>query len=81
MMCHWRAQLHAAARIVVEAQDRQWTRRIHAGGTSIASSGPPEAHFGLGDVQTVDAMTIYWPDGTTHDFFDIPVNQMVAVQR
>ena len=69
------------ARIVVEANGQQWTRWMQAGGTSIASSGPPEAHFGLGAVNQIDTMSVYWSDGQTDVFTDIAVNQQLTVSR
>lgn len=55
------------ARIEVEAGGVHQTRWIRAGGTSLASSGPPEAHFGLGTTGTVDRLTVVWPDGVAEE--------------
>jgi enediyne biosynthesis protein E4 len=38
-------------------------RVVHAGGTSLASGGPPEVWFGLGEAQEVDWIEVHWPDG------------------
>ncbi|MEM6928820.1 MAG: CRTAC1 family protein, partial [Myxococcota bacterium] len=44
----------------------QWlTRTVRAGGISLGSAGPPEAHFGLGEHTEVRDLTITWPDGLT----------------
>ena len=69
------------AKIVVESEGQQWTRWMQAGGTSIASSGPPETHFGLGRVTEIDSLTVYWPDGQVDVFTDIAVNQQLTVER
>ena len=69
------------AKIVVESEGQQWTRWMQAGGTSIASSGPPETHFGLGRVTEIDSLTVHWPDGQVDVFTDIAVNQQLTVER
>lgn len=46
------------------ARDSQH-RTLRAGGESLGSSGPPVAHFGLGDARSVRDVTVTWPDGTT----------------
>lgn len=38
-------------------------RTIRAGGVSLGSGGPPEAHFGLGAASEIRQLTIHWPDG------------------
>jgi len=51
------------AEVLVEAGGHTMRRWMMAGGTSIASSNPLQLHFGLGDVDVVDAITVTWPDG------------------
>lgn len=69
------------ARIAVEAGSRRWTRTITAGGGSYASAGPPEAHFGLGDVDRVDAVEVRWPDGRVTRFADVDARQVLNIHR
>lgn len=57
------------------------TRTVLAGGHSIASSAPPEVHFGLGGATVVDRVRIRWPDGATSERVDIDTRQELFVQR
>jgi hypothetical protein len=59
--------------------DLEMTRTITAGGTGYASSGPPEVHFGLGPHETIDALTVTWPDGQTSAFRDVPSRQILSI--
>ncbi len=68
------------ARVELEADGRRWTRWIHAGSTNVASSGPPVAHFGLGDVEAVD-VTVYWPDGGVQRHSSVGTRRTVVVRR
>ena len=67
------------ATVRVTAGDRTWERRIHGGDTSIFTSRPPEAHFGLGTVETVDRVEVEWPDGRTRLFHAVPARQVVEL--
>jgi len=65
----------------VFAGDLQMTRTVTAGGTGYASSGPPELHFGLGSNETVDAITVTWPDGQTSSFRNVPSRQILSITQ
>ena len=56
------------ARIVLEAGGRSQTRVVGAGGGYLAGHAA-EAHFGLGEVDSVERLEIHWPSGrtTTHE--------------
>ena len=69
------------AEILVTAGDQTWTRTIHAGGTSIGIALPPEAHFGLGEVDVVDRVEIRWPDGAISEIGPVLTRQTVAIAR
>jgi hypothetical protein len=69
------------ARIEVEAGGRRWTRWIQAGSTNLGTSIPPEAHFGLGDRDTIDRLRVTWPDGGQQTFTDVATRQHVRVTR
>jgi hypothetical protein len=51
-----------ARKVTVEAGGRRWTRVAVAGG-SFCSACDPRFHFGLGDVKSIDRVTVTWPDG------------------
>ena len=83
-----RVQLHApdtlntraiGAEIRIAAGDLQLVRTLTAGGTGYASSGPPEAHFGLGPNDTIDILRITWPDGSVSTFSQIPSRQILSI--
>jgi hypothetical protein len=69
------------ARVEVERAGRTQSRWVHAGGTSLASSGPPAVHFGLGDDGAVDAVRVYWPDGTVQIVEDVTGCTALTVAR
>ncbi|MFT5455317.1 MAG: hypothetical protein ACI9K2_001796 [Myxococcota bacterium] len=52
-----------------------------AAGTGYASGGPPEVMFGLGSAETVDALTVIWPDGTSHKLGELTADRVVTVVR
>lgn len=62
---NWRA---IDAQVFLEAGDLRLRRALRGGSTNIASSGPAEVRFGLGDVERVDALVVRWPDGTEERF-------------
>jgi hypothetical protein len=57
---------------------RELTRAVGAG-ASYLSSEDPRAHFGLGDADRVDELTVRWPDGDETVLRDLAVNQLVTV--
>jgi len=68
------------AEITVRAGPRRWTRVI-AAGTSFLSSGPAEAHVGLGNVDRVDAFDVVWPDGTEQHFPGSPADRAIVLRK
>ena len=74
--------VHATgARVEVHLADRTLTRWMPAPGSQLASSAPSEVHFGLGDHDRIDGMTITWPDGRVHHFGPIATRQHLRVVR
>jgi hypothetical protein len=67
--------------VTLFAGGREHRRLILAGGTSYASSGPAEAHFGLGEATTVDLMVVSWPDGVTSTHPGFPASQVAIIER
>ena len=68
------------ARIKVTTKQGQQLRWILAG-TSLSSSSPLEAHFGLGGVKLIREIEIIWPDETMTVLKDLDVNQTIRVTR
>ena len=69
------------AQVWLESEGQLQTRTVHAGGTSYGSGGPPEVHFGLGEHEVVERLTIVWPDGQTSDFQDVDARQALRIRR
>jgi hypothetical protein len=69
------------ARVVAYVGEARHTRWIGAGSTSLASSGPPEAHLGLGDADAADELLVTWPDGHRQWLADVPADRVVTVTR
>jgi hypothetical protein len=69
------------ARIEVTAGDETWVRWIFAGSTSMFSGGPPNAHFGLVDIETLDEVKVIWPDQTVSTFNDVSTKQNLHIRR
>ena len=72
--------LPLGARVRVESGGRVQERTVVSGSTSIASSGPPELLFGLGDADTVDRLEVIRPDGSTSTFTGIPTRRPLTLR-
>lgn len=55
--------VHGGAPLTAASPELVLRRVIHAGGTSLASSGPPEALFGLGAATAPEWIEVRWPNG------------------
>ena len=58
---------------------REAERWVLAGGTSMASGGPPVVHFGLGDMETMEKIEIFWANGLVEAFTNIPINRKIHI--
>lgn len=67
------------ARVQVEVDGITHTRWVQAGGTTYASGGPPQVHFGLGDHDAIDLLRVLWPDGTTSVYTQVDTRQRLTV--
>ena len=63
------------ARIRVHVNGVTYTEELRLGGTGYASSGPVEAHFGLGEATAAEWVEVRWPDGEVSVAEDVPVNR------
>ncbi|MBX2798952.1 MAG: CRTAC1 family protein [Myxococcales bacterium] len=74
--------LGVGARVEVVAGEQTFLRTVLAGGTGFGTGGPPQVHVGLGDIERIDHVRVYWPDGTESVVaFDLEVDQRVAIHR
>ena len=52
--------------------------REHVSGEGYFSSNAQEVHFGLGDAEAIDSLTITWPSGTVEEIKNIKPNQTIT---
>lgn len=64
--------------IIVSAGGREFIKEL-SGGTSYLSSHSNAIHFGLGDLENIDQLTINWPGKKTETFTDLTVNKTYKV--
>lgn len=69
------------AHVVAVAGERVVTGTVRAGGVNYASSGPPEVHLGLGDVEVLDHLVVRWPDGGESHLRDVDTRRTLTVTR
>jgi tetratricopeptide (TPR) repeat protein len=65
------------ARIKLAAGGREQHRVVNNG--SNFGCLPPQQHFGLGNLTSVDELEIWWPSGLRQRFEDLPVNTRVRI--
>ncbi len=68
------------ARVEVVAGERRWRRTLRTG-SSYQSACEPEAHFGLGPVESIDHVEVRWPDGARERFAGGAVDRRVVLRR
>ena len=65
------------ARLKLVAGGREQHRVVNGG--SNFGCMPPQQHFGLGMLEKVDALEVWWPGGKIERFFNLPVNSKVVI--
>jgi len=55
--------------------------RLADRGGSFLSSSDARAHFGMGEVKTIDAIEVRWPDGTREAFAGGPADRVITVRK
>src|SRR5262249_11537385 len=65
------------ARLKLVAGGREQHRVINGG--SNFGCLPPQQHFGLGDLDKVESLDIWWPSGAHEHFDGLPVNTRVRI--
>jgi len=73
----WSSPNTRAVGAKIEVGDQ--SRWVRAGGTSFASAGPPEVHFGLGD-DSEARLRVTWPDGLVSEA-TVATRQRVTLSR
>ncbi len=74
-------RLAVGAVVRLRQGDQLWSREVRGGGISVFSARPTTAHFGLGDLDTVETLEVQWPDGAVDTFSDVPTRRDVVVHR
>ncbi len=65
------------ARLKLVAAGREQHRVINGG--SNFGCLPPQQHFGLGILEQVESLEIWWPSGLTERFENLPANQRIHI--
>ena len=73
-------RLGIGARLIGRVGDRQLVRELYPL-NSFRSQMPAEVHFGLGDADRLDRLTIRWPSGKTQVLTDVRANAHIVVDE
>ncbi len=65
------------ARLKLVAGGREQHRVVNGG--SNFGCMPPQQHFGLGTLEAVDSLEVWWPGGKIERFMNLPVNTKVVI--
>jgi hypothetical protein len=68
------------ARIRIVCDDLSMIREVD-GGSSHASQNSSIVHFGLGQNQIVDSVTVTWPGGKTQSLINPGINQLIVIEE
>lgn len=68
------------ARVVATAGDRTYVGEVHTT-TSAFTAVHPQVHFGLGDSETLDTLTIHWPSGTITERTNVPADRIITINE
>jgi hypothetical protein len=68
------------ARVILRSGRSQQLREVRSG-SSYASAVDLRAHFGLGAVAAVDAVTVRWPNGAVTETGNVATNQEVVISE
>lgn len=66
------------ARLTLEAGGRRQVREVNPFG-SYQSQGAYAVHFGLGDAERIEGLTVRWPSGEEQAFSDLAVRQRIRI--
>ncbi|MFM9960121.1 MAG: CRTAC1 family protein [Planctomycetaceae bacterium] len=68
------------ARVVGRSGDRIWLAEVSPA-SSYLSSSDPRIHWGLGEIATLDTITIHWPSGSQQTLRDLPADRIWQVME
>ncbi|MFT4533216.1 MAG: hypothetical protein ACJA1A_002736 [Saprospiraceae bacterium] len=68
------------ARVHLHSGNRTFLKDVR-GGDSHASQSSSNLHFGLGDIQEIDSIIIYWPSGLQETLEDLNINKYHIIQE
>ncbi len=68
------------ATVTVRAGGRRRVRDVRTA-YSYCAANDPRVHVGLGGQAAVEDVTVRWPDGTTEEFGEVPVDSIVTLRR
>jgi len=68
------------AEVTLTAGEKRFVRLVLPG-YSYASSSDPRVHFGLGEIERIDAVEVNWADGSRESFDVDGVNRQITVQK
>jgi enediyne biosynthesis protein E4 len=74
------AETHGiGSKIEIETGGKKMIREIDGGGSSHISQNSTIAHFGLGNISTIDKITVYWTGGNKQTLANVAANQLIHI--
>ncbi len=67
--------------VTVRAGDQAWTDQIGTDGSYLSQHAVGEVSFGLGAINTIEALEVTWPDGVSETFGPLPSDRLVTWER
>ena len=81
----WRERLFSDMggnrKVSTRSADKATQSRFSKAGCSYASSPDRRLFFGLGGQEKITKLTVSWPDGTTQEFTDVPVDRYCVLKK
>ena len=68
------------ALVKIRAGEREWSGLVLAA-YSYLSSSAPQLHFGLGNLDVIDAIEVYWPDRSRERFAILEVDREITLRQ
>ncbi len=68
------------ARVTIEAGKRSYIDVVRRGGSILAASDAA-LHYGLGIADQIDHLRIRWPDSTTDNYQNLPVDSLLTIHQ